>query len=255
MNEQDHERAPAVVIVNQAVAHLLYAKEDPIGKRLRLSGSDHDNELEIIGVVETGKYDSLSEDPKPAVFLPIAQTGTGWTTLVARTSLTAQAATELLRKTVLDLDPELTVFNAGSLKEQLALPLFPARAAAIVLGVFGVLALVLAATGLFALVAYSVARRMREIGIRMALGARPGQVLSSVLRRIVLLCAAGISVGTVVALAAGRLLSAVLYGISPRDPGTYAIALAVMTTVALVACWNPAARAIRVDPARTLREQ
>ncbi len=109
------------------------------------------------------------------MFLPIAQAGPGlpWTTLVARTPLPAQQATELLRKTVLDLDPDLTLFNVGSLKDQLALPLFPARAAAIVLGVFGMLAMVLAATGLFALMAYSVARRMREIGIRMALGARP----------------------------------------------------------------------------------
>jgi ABC-type antimicrobial peptide transport system permease subunit len=160
-----------------------------------------------------------------------------------------------LRKALLDLDPELTLFNTGSLKDQLSLPLFPARAAAIVLGVFGVLAMVLAATGLFALVASVVARRTREIGIRMALGAQPAQVLSSVLRRTVVLCAAGISLGTVVTLAAGRLLSAVLYGVSPRDPATYGMALALMIGVALLACWNPAARAVRIDPARALREQ
>jgi macrolide transport system ATP-binding/permease protein len=161
----------------------------------------------------------------------------------------------MLRKAVLDLNPELTIFNAGSLKDQLALPLFPARAAAIVLGVFGVLAIVLAATGLFALVAYSVARRMREIGIRMALGARSGQVLSSLLRRTAILCAAGILLGTAAALAAGRLLSAILYGVSPRDPLTYATALLLMMCVAFAACWHPALRAIHVDPARTLREQ
>lgn len=255
INNQDLEGAPSVVIVNEAVVRLLYRNENPIGKRLRLSLPGHDNGFEIVGVVETGKYESLGEDPKPAVFLPIAQTATGWTTLVARTSLPAQQATEMLRKTVLDLDPELTIFNAGSLKDQLAMPLFPARAAAIVLGVFGVLAMLLAATGLFALVAYSVARRMREIGIRMALGARPAQVLSSVLSRTFVLCAAGVLIGALITLAAGRLLSAVLYGLSPRDPGTYAIALLMMTAVALLACWNPAARAIHLDPARTLREQ
>ena len=191
------------------------------------------------------------------MFLPIAQTGPGskLTTLVARTPLPAQQATDLLRKAVLDLDPELTLFNTGSLKDQLSLPLFPARAAAIVLGVFGVLAMVLAATGLFGLMAYSVARRMREIGIRMALGASPVQVLSSVLRRTMVLCIAGISIGTVITLAAGRLLSAILYGVSPRDPLTYAAALLLMIAVALVACWNPAARAIHIDPARMLREQ
>lgn len=247
--------APPVVVVNEALVKLLYGKENPIGKRLRGGAPPQQYEFKIIGVVETGKYDSLGESPMPVVFFPIAQTGTQMTTLLARTSLPAQQATELLRKTVLDLDPDLTIFNAGSLKEQLAMPLFPARAAAVVLGVFGVLAMVLAATGLFALVAYSVARRMREISIRMALGARSSQVLSSVLRRTVVLCAAGILIGTTVTFAAGRLLSAILYGVSPRDPVTYATALLIMTGVALAACWHPAMRAIHVDPARTLREQ
>lgn len=251
---QDRDGAPPVVIVNEALANLLYAKQDPIGKGLRLRGPDNAYVCEIIGVVETGKYDSLGEDPMPVVFFPIAQTQTEMTTLVARTSLPAAHATELLRKAVLDLNSELTIFNAGSLKEQLGMALFPARAAAIVLGVFGVLAMVLAATGLFALVAYSVARRMREIGIRMALGARPRQVLASVLRRTAVLCAAGILIGTLATLAAGRLLSAILYGISPRDPLTYATALLLMAGVALGACWHPALRAIHVDPARTLRE-
>ncbi len=255
VSEHDHEGAPAVVIVNEALMKLLYGSEDPVGKRLRLSIPGHDNGFEIIGVVETGKYESLGEDPHPAVFLPIAQTGTGWTTLIARTSLPTQQATEMLRKAVLDLDPQLTLFNTGSLKDQLAYPLFPARAAAIVLGVFGLLAMVLAATGLFALMAYSVARRTREIGIRMALGAKPGQVLSSVLRRTFILCAIGIVIGTLVTLVSGRLLSAILYGVSPRDPATYATALLLMLAVALAACWNPAARAIHIDPARTLREQ
>jgi len=145
--------------------------------------------------------------------------------------------------------------NVGSLKDQPALPLFPARMAAIVLGVFGVLAMVLAATGLFALMAYAVSPRTREIGIRMGLGAQPAQVLSSVVRRTMVLCAVGISLGTVITLAASRLLSAVLYGISPRDPATYAIAFVVMTAVALLACWHTALRAVRIDPARTLREQ
>lgn len=255
VSEHDHEGAPAVVIVNDALVKLLYGNEDPVGKRLRLSIPGHDNGFEIIGVVETGKYESLGEDPHPAVFLPIAQTGTGWTTLLARTSLPAQQATEMLRKAVLDLDPQLTLFNTGSLKDQLAYPLFPARAAAIVLGVFGLLAMVLAATGLFALVAYSVARRTREIGIRMALGAQRAQVLSSVLRRTLVLCAIGLCLGTAIALTAGRFLSSILYGISPRDPATYATASLLMFAVALLACWNPASRAIRIDPARTLREQ
>jgi ABC-type antimicrobial peptide transport system permease subunit len=105
------------------------------------------------------------------------------------------------------------------------------------------------------LVAYAVARRTREIGIRMSLGARPAQVLSTVLRRTVILCATGIVLGSAMTLAAGRLLSGLLYGISSRDPVTYATALLVMIAVALLACWQPAARAVHIDPAQTLREQ
>lgn len=253
IDTSDREGAPPVAIVNEAVINVLYPHESPIGKRLRLG--TRDKGIEIVGVVETGKYEFLGEDPHPAIFLPIAQTGTGWTTFVARTFLSAQQATELLRKAVLDLDPQLTLFNTGSLEDQLAFPLFPARAAAIVLGVFGVLAIVLAATGLFALVAYSVSRRTREIGIRMALGARATQVLSSILRRTLALCAIGLLIGTATALIAARLLSSILYGISPQDPAAYATALLIMAAVSLIACWNPASRAVHVDPARTLREQ
>jgi ABC-type antimicrobial peptide transport system permease subunit len=164
-------------------------------------------------------------------------------------------ATALLRKTVLDLDPNLTMYQTGSLEEQLALPLFPAQAAAVVLGTFGFLAMVLAATGLFALVAYGVSRRTREIGIRMALGARAGLVLSSVLRRTLVLCAIGVCAGALGTLAAGKLLGAVLYGVSPRDPGAYGAAILLMGLVTALACWQPAARAIRIDPSRTLREE
>jgi predicted permease len=254
IDAHDRQRAPAVAIVNQAMTDLLFPNENPIGKHFRTSTNAADAGIEIVGVAETGKYESLGEDPKPAVFLPIEQSGTAETTLVARTALPPQQAAELLRKTILDLDPELTLYSVGSLTEQLDLPLFPARAAAAVLGIFGLLAMVLAATGLFALMAYSVARRTREIGIRMALGARPGQVLSSVLRRTLVLSAIGVAAGAVLTAAGSRLLSAILYGISPRDPVTYATAILLMGVVALLAAWNPAARAIHIDPARTLRE-
>ncbi|MGH9655458.1 MAG: ADOP family duplicated permease, partial [Bryobacteraceae bacterium] len=235
IDSHDRQGTPRVAVVNEALAHLLYKNENPLGKHVRLGTMT----VEIVGVVETGKYEYLGEAPKPAVFLPIAQTGIGWTTLVARTHLPPAQAVQLLTKTVLNLNPQLTVTDAGSLKNQLALALFPARIAAIVLGIFGVLAMVLAATGLFALMAYAVARRTREIGIRMALGARPGQVLASVLRRTLVLCAIGIGLGVTAALAAGRLLSALLYGVSPHDPVTYAVSVLLMIAVAFLACWCP----------------
>jgi putative ABC transport system permease protein len=140
-------------------------------------------------------------------------------------------------------------------KDQLALPLFPARAAAVVLGSFGFFAMLLAATGLFAMMAFAVSRRTREIGIRMAIGAKPQQVLSAVLKRTVILCTTGLVAGTGITLASAQLLSFVLYGISPRDPLTYVTALLLTLAVAFAAVWQPALRAIRINPATTLREQ
>ena len=252
---RDRLGAAPVAIVNGALVQLLFPNENPLGKHLRLSMDASDKGLDIVGVVETGKYEYLGEDPHPAVFLPIQQTGITWTTVVGRGPLPPRAATDLLRKTVLDLNPELSLSNAGSLKDQLALPLFPARMAALVLSFFGLLAIVLAATGLFALVAYSVAQRTREIGIRMALGARSGQVLAAIFRRTIVLCAVGILMGAACTLFASRLLSSVLYDVSPRDPTAYVSALLGMIAVSLLACWNPASRAIHTDPARTLRAE
>jgi predicted permease len=255
LTAHDANDAPAIALVNQAFVDRLYRNENPLGRHFRTTLGADDPGLEIVGVVETGKYESLGEDPKPVIFRPVAQRGTAETTLVARTTMPAQQATELLRKTILDLDPNLTLYGMGSLEEQLAMALFPARAAAVVLGIFGLLAMVLAATGLFALVAYAVSRRTREIGIRMALGARAGWVLSSVLRRTLILCAVGVCTGTLATLAAARLLSAILYGVSPRDPRAYAAAALLMALVTAAACWHPAARATRIDPSRTLREE
>ena len=247
--------APRVAIVNEACAQMLFGGENPLGKRIRLAGNPPGADVEVVGVVENGKYEYLSEPPHPVIFRPLAPGGMRFTTLVARGGLPAPRATDLLRKTVLDLDPELTIVSAGNLKDQLALALLPVRLVAIVLGIFGGLAIMLASTGLFALVAYAVSRRTREIGIRMSLGARRGQVLSSVLARIFLLCSAGGLTGTLLALAAAKVLSVVLYGVSPRDPATYLAALVIVAGVALLACWQPALRAIRIDPALILREE
>lgn len=254
-DNRDRVGTPPTAIVNEALVHLLFPDENLLGKHLRLSLDASDKGLDIVGVVETGKYEYLGEDPHPAVFLPIQQTGIAWATLVGRGPLPPQVARDLLRRAVLDLNPELSLSNASSLKDQLALPLFPARMAALVLSLFGLLAMILAATGLFALVAYAVARRTREIGIRIALGARSGQVLADIFSRTIVLCAVGILIGATGTLFASRLLSSILYGVSPRDPTAYISALVLMIAVSLLACWNPASRAIRTDPARTLRAE
>jgi ABC-type antimicrobial peptide transport system permease subunit len=161
----------------------------------------------------------------------------------------------LLRKTVIELDPTISTFNAGSLTDQLGIVLLPARIAAAILSAFGLLAIVLAATGVYGIMAYAVTRRTREIGIRMALGASPSHVLRIVLQHTVVLFSIGTAVGVGLALAAGRLFSQILYGISATDPPTYLLAIGLMGIVAFAACLVPVRRAISVDPVRALRTE
>jgi ABC-type antimicrobial peptide transport system permease subunit len=153
------------------------------------------------------------------------------------------------------LDPAIALFNVGTMVERLDLPLFPARLAASVLGAFGVLALVLAATGIYGVMAYAISRRTREIGIRMAIGATRGHVLGIVGRRALLLIGSGTLVGLAVAMAAGRFLEQILYGVEPTDPFTLAAVLLLMAGIAALACWVPARRAIRINPVTALRQE
>jgi predicted permease len=243
-----------VAIVNQAFARQLLPGENPIGKRFRHDPAGNDWR-EIVGVVEDGKYRSLGEKPMPAVFQPIEQVAMAGTTIVARSPLPEDQVAAMLRRAVMELDPSLSVYAVGSLTDQLGLVLFPARIAAIVLGAFGLLAIVLAATGVYGIMAYAVSRRTREIGIRMALGAKPSQVLGVVLSHTALLVAIGTAAGIGLALLAGRLFSQILYGISPVDPVTYSLAIGAMALVAFAACWFPARRAIGVDPVTSLRTE
>jgi predicted permease len=251
----DQKGTLPVGILNEAAAEQLFPNESPLGQGVRITTDPKDRGFQIVGVVETGKYRFLSDNRQPVVFLPIDQMNAPWATLVVRSRMQPGELASLLRRTALEINPELTLFQAGTLQEQLALPLFPARVAAFALGSFGALALVLAATGLFALVAFAVARRAREIGIRIALGATSKQVLLSIFQRTALFCGAGAVIGIAVTLFASKLLSAVLYGVDPHDAPTYAISIMALGSVALLACWTPARRAIRLDPARTLREE
>lgn len=254
VDAHDRAESPQVALVNEQFGRVLFGDTNVVGKHVRATLGDN-FVVEIVGVVEDGKYESLNESPRPAIFVPLAQSATRYTTVVVRSPQPAQAMTALLRQAVLEEDPDIALVNTGGLKEQLALPLFPARMVAIVLGIFGAFAMALAATGLFALMSYAVARRTREIGVRIALGSSRAKVLSSVMGRALALCAGGILIGALTSLATGRLLSAVLYGVSPRDPATYGITFLLMTAAALAACSIPALRAIHTDPMRALRAE
>jgi len=251
VDQRDKAGAPVVALVNETFVRRLLSGQDAIGKRFRHSKTG--NWIQIAGVVEDGKYSSLGESSKLAIFEPIEQRWYRGQTLIARSSLAETETAGLIRRAVLELDPSLTVFADGSLTSALGLALFPAKMAAVVLGSFGVLAVVLAATGVYGIMAYAVSRRRREIGIRMALGAAPAQVVRVVLTRTAKLLAVGIAIGFAMAFAGGKFFSQILYGISAHDPLTYLCAIAFMTVVAFVACWVPARQAIHIDPLTALR--
>ena len=251
VDQRDKQDATLVALVNETFVRQLLVGEDPIGKRFRHSTAG--KWIQIAGVVEDGKYWSLSESPQAAIFEPIEQHWHQDQTLIARSSMADSETVRLMRRAVLELDSSLTVFNDRSLTSAVGVALFPAKFVAVVLGSFGALAVVLAATGVYGIMAYAVSRRTREIGIRMALGAAPSQVARVVLTRTAKLLAVGIAIGFAMAFAAGKFFAQILYGVSAHDPLTYFCAIALMAAVTFIACWVPARRAIHIDPLTALR--
>jgi predicted permease len=251
-DQHDQKNTRPVAIVNQTFAARLFPNENALGKRFR---SGNSKETEIVGIVEDGKYQSLSDNLKLALFWPDTQHYNATTTVVARSSLPSQQVVRMIQQTVHDLDPTLPFYQAGSLDDHLRLPLLPARLAASMLGAFGVLAIVLAATGVYGVMAYAVSRRKREIGIRIAIGASRPQVMRLVLIRTSVLLAVGTVLGTLAALAIGGQFSPILYGVSPRDPVTFALAALLMAAIAFTAAWLPARRATLIEPSSALREE
>jgi ABC-type antimicrobial peptide transport system permease subunit len=209
--------------------------------------------VRVIGLVEDGKYESLTEASQPALFWPMAQQYNATTTLVVRSARPASEVLRQIRRAIAGLDGQLPIYGAGSLASMLGFALFPIQAAALTLGAFGMLALVLAITGIHGFVAYAIARRTREIGVRIALGARPAAVLRFVLGRMAGLVAVGLVAGVVLSLAAGQALRSVIYGVSPGNPGLMALVLMALVSAAGLACWRPARRAIAIDPVNALR--
>lgn len=240
-----------VAIVNLSFAKQVMGTENPVGKYFR-EGSDGPL-VEVIGVVEDGKYGSLTESPTPVVFWPMLKRYNSTTTLEVRSSLPASQMVDELRRAVVGLDPQLPLYGTGSLEQMLGLAFLPARAAAVALSAFGVLAIMLAMTGVHGLVSYAVARRVREIGIRIAVGASPSQLLRLVLGRMAVLLAIGSVVGLVLALAAAQVLASVVYEVSARDPQILSAVAATVVLLGLLSSWAPTQRALRIDPTVALR--
>jgi predicted permease len=252
-DSRDKQGGNRVAVVNQAFVEKLLHGGEPIGKRFMLSPDG--KPIEIVGVAEDGKYISLTENRSPAFWRPLEIWYSANASVVARTQLNGAQAVQLLRNAVRDLDPTVSLFSTGTMTQQLDLPLFPARVAASALGAFGLLALILAATGIYGVMAYAVSRRTREIGIRMAIGASQAQVLGMIGRRALMLIGTGTAIGLGLALMVARLLGQILYGVEPTDPVTYAAVFLMILAIAAVACCIPAMRAIRINPVSALRQE
>lgn len=249
--EQDDQNAAPVAVVNETFARRFYPGEDPIGKSFRM-GSPESPKRQVIGVVEDGKYAGLNEDPKPYVVRPLWQSYSGSTIVIVRAAADAQKLIGSIRDEVRQLDPNLPVASR-TLTERMSLPLLPARIAAWVLGVFGMLALALVAIGLYGVMSYAVSKRTREIGIRMALGAQRADVMRLVIGQGLTLVLIGMGIGLIAAIALTQSMKALLFGVSATDPLTYAGVGLLLAGVALLACYLPSRRAAKVDPMIALR--
>jgi predicted permease len=251
---RDKQGGQRVAIVNSAFAAQLLDGAKPLGRRF--STSPTEKPIEIVGVVENGKYYNLNEKPQDAFWTPLEISYQPKASLVVRTQMTPpESLVPSLRAAVREIDPSIALFSAGSMEDQLSWTFFAPRVAAIALSAFGILALVLSATGIYGVMAYAVSRRTREIGIRMAIGATQSQVLGSVARSAAILIGTGLVLGFAMALGAGRLLERILYGVKPTDPVTFTIVFAIMLGVGAAATFIPARRATRIDPMQALRQE
>ncbi len=251
-SDTDRKDTRAVAIINQTLAGRLWPDENPIGKRL-LVGGTKGNPVEVIGLTRDGKYESLGERPQPFLYRPVTQDYQSAMTLVARTEGDPRALLAAAEDQVRAIDRNIAVFPAETMAAYVRASLAPARLGAMLLGIFGLLGLGLAAVGVFSVVAYSVSQRTREIGIRMALGAQPGDVTRLVLKEGMIPVGTGISLGLGAGLALAQLVASLLYGVSATDPITFASVTLLLAAVAFLACYVPARRATKVDPLATLR--
>ncbi|MBS1791403.1 MAG: ABC transporter permease [Acidobacteria bacterium] len=252
--ERDDENAPRVVIVNETLARRYWPNQNPIGKRLRF-GRERNPWMEIIGVAQDGKYVTYGEPPTDYLFIPFWQNYDGQMTLLVHTAGAPESLVAGIRQEVKLLDEQLPVYGIRTAPQFLNRLLSLPESVAWMVSVFGLLALLLAAVGLYGVMNYAVAQRTREIGIRIALGATAGNVLRFVLRQGLLLVMIGVVLGLAGALAVTRLLHSLLYNVSETDPYTFSFVALLLAAVALLACWIPARRATKVDPMIALRNE
>jgi predicted permease len=251
---RDGPGAPRVVVINEAAAKRFWPGQNPIGRHL-IVAYPATQISEVVGVVKTVKVRDLTESPVPVVYRSILQFYSENSTLVVHAAGDPRFLLHAIPDEVQALDGSLVVTDLETMQQYMEEPLFPSNTAASLLGAFGLLALALSATGLYGVMSYTVSQRTHEIGIRLALGAKPRDVLRLVVGQGMSLVLIGVIIGLAGALALTQLLSSLLYGIKPTDPTTFVAVAIVLVIVALAACYIPARRAMRVDPMVALRHE
>jgi predicted permease len=254
-SEQDRRDSTPVAIINETMARSYWPGEDPIGKRFRFPSHQWNPWLTVVGVTGDVRRQGLEKQVAPQVFRPNAQETDNMVDVIVRTSVDPLAIAGVVRSEIQAMDPGVPRFEVTTVEQQLGEQTAERRFQTSLLGLFSLLALFLSAVGIYGLMHYFVVQRTNEIGVRMALGARYGNVLALVLRQGLALAGTGILFGIAGALALTHLLSSLLYGVTATDPLTFATAPAILLGAAAVACWIPARHAARIDPILALRQE
>ena len=252
--DQDDERSVKVAIVNDTFAKKFWPTADPIGKRFSRRGPE-EPKMEVVGVMEDGKYAGLNEDPQPYFLTPILQSYTGNTMMIARGELNSDRMIGSIRGLLQQMDRNMPITSAKPLTGRMALPLLPARLMAGVFGAFGLVALALVAIGIYGVMSYTVSTRVREFGVRVAMGAQSRHIFRLAIGQGMKLALIGLAIGIPCALALSNGIRKMLYGVSSGDPLTFAAVSALLLLAVLLSCYIPARRATRIDPMIALRNE
>jgi putative ABC transport system permease protein len=249
--ERDRAEAPPVLMINEAGSRRFFPDGSPIGERVAFWGQQR----EIVGVIGNQHFNGLAEEAPAALYVPLAQVPMNTGSILVRTSGDPLAVAAEVRAAVRGIDPELAVFDVATLDQTILQSISRERSTMLLLAVFAAIALLLALIGVHGVLSYTVSQRTRELGVRMALGATSRDVLALVVRQGVALALVGVGIGLIGALAGARLLSSLLFGVTPTDPATFLLVTVVVLVVAAAASWTPARRALAVDPIVTLRTE
>jgi putative ABC transport system permease protein len=251
-SDGDDDDAPRVVIINQKLARAAWGAENPVGRNLVLDYQRGPYPYEVVGVVRDDR-DGPRSEPVPEIFIPHAQNPYLVMNVIARTSLDPMAVAQTARASALRVDPDQPVHSVTTMQQLLGDSVQLDRFAMLLITLFAVGGLLTAAGGVYALLAYSVVQRRREIALRMALGASPRRVARSIVTESLALAAAGGTIGLVAAAASSRFARTMLFGVAPQDPVTLVTAVTVLLVVVIAASWLPARRASLIDPGRAMR--